>query len=154
MGLVGRFKDIMASNIHALFNREDKHPEQTIQKYLDQMYRDLRQVHVEKETGRTDYERAARMYDENIAEQEKFKRYVKKAEEEGNISDANRYRRMLDKAEADGKPLESKYLLAKDTMDKLSQMDGKLESDIKELEAKLSGLKEKLSITSCCRVRC
>lgn len=144
MGIVGRFKDIMASNIHALFNREDKHPERTVQKYLDQMYRDLRQVHVEKETGRTEYERAARAYDENVAEQEKYKRYVRKAEEDGNISDANRYRRMLDKVEADGKPIEQKYLLAKDTMDKLSQMDGKLEDDIKTLEAKLNELKGKL----------
>lgn len=145
MGIVGRFKDIMASNIHALFNREDKHPEQTVRKYLDQMYRDLRQVHVEKETGRTEYVRAARVYDENVAEQEKYKRYIKKAEEEGNISDANRYRRMLDKAEADGKPIEAKYLQAKEEMDKLGQMDEKLSADIQALEVKLQTLKDKLS---------
>ena len=49
MGILGRFKDIMASNIHAIFNREDKHPEQTVEKYLGQLRRDLGQVKAETE---------------------------------------------------------------------------------------------------------
>ena len=37
MGIVGRFKDIMASNIHDLFNREDTHPEQTVKETAYQL---------------------------------------------------------------------------------------------------------------------
>ena len=34
MGILSRFKDIMASNVNAVFNKEDKHPEKAIEKYL------------------------------------------------------------------------------------------------------------------------
>ena len=65
MGIIGRFKDIMASNIHAIFNREDKHPEQTVEKYLGQLRRDLGQVKAETDAYKMQYDRAQRAVDEN-----------------------------------------------------------------------------------------
>lgn len=144
MGILGRFKDIMASNIHAIFNNEDKHPEKTIEKYLNQLKYDLGQVKSETAALKTEYQRAQRAVDENLAEQEKLERYISKSNEAGNSSDARIYERKLDKVKEDGLVLNQKFEQSKANMDALVQMNDKLSGDISTLESKLNEIKNKM----------
>ena len=148
MGILGRFKDIMASNIHAIFNREDKHPEQTVEKYLGQLRRDLGQVKAETEALKMEYNRAQRAVDENEDEQAKLERYLERAREAKSTSDARTFERKLEKVREDGTVLAQKLAQAKEDMDKLSALNEKLGGDISTLEAKLSEIKGTLSAAS------
>ncbi len=148
MGILGRFKDIMASNIHAIFNREDKHPEQTVEKYLGQLRRDLGQVKAETEALKMEYNRAQRAVDENEDEQAKLERYLERAREAKSTSDARTFERKLEKVREDGTVLAQKLAQAKEDMDKLAALNEKLGGDISTLEAKLSEIKGTLSAAS------
>ena len=147
MGILTRFKDIMASNVHAIFNnREDKHPERAIEKYMMQARSDLGQVKAETEALRVQAERAQRAVDDNMAEQEKLQRYIDKCNESGNTSDARQFERKLDKVKTDGEVLNQKLIKAENDLDQLSEMREKLSSDIGTLEAKLSEVKNKVNM--------
>ena len=148
MGILGRFKDIMASNIHAIFNREDKHPEQTVEKYLTQLRADLGQVKAETEALKMEYNRAQRAVDENEDEQAKLERYLERAREAKSTSDARTFERKLEKVREDGTVLAQKLAQAKEDMDKLAALNEKLGGDISTLEAKLSEIKGTLSAAS------
>lgn len=148
MGILGRFKDIMASNIHAIFNREDKHPEQTVEKYLGQLRRDLGQVKAETEALKMEYNRAQRAVDENEDEQAKLERYLERAREAKSTSDARTFERKLEKVREDGTVLAQKLAQTKEDMDKLAALNEKLGGDISTLEAKLSEIKGTLSAAS------
>ena len=148
MGILGRFKDIMASNIHAIFNREDKHPEQTVEKYLGQLRRDLGLVKAETEALKMEYNRAQRAVDENEDEQAKLERYLERAREAKSTSDARTFERKLEKVREDGTVLAQKLAQAKEDMDKLAALNEKLGGDISTLEAKLSEIKGTLSAAS------
>ena len=147
MGILTRFKDIMASNVHAIFNnREDKHPERAIEKYMMQARSDLGQVKAETEALRVQAERAQRAVDDNMAEQEKLQRYIDKCNENGNTSDARQFERKLDKVKTDGEVLNQKLIKAENDLDQFSEMKEKLSSDIGTLEAKLSEVKNKVNM--------
>ena len=148
MGILGRFKDIMASNIHAIFNREDKHPEQTVEKYLGQLRRDLGQVKAETEALKMEYNRAQRAVDENEDEQAKLERYLERAREAKSTSDARTFERKLEKVREDGTVLAQKLAQTKEDMDKLAALNEKLGGDISTLEAKLSEIKGTLTAAS------
>jgi len=148
MGIIGRFKDIMASNIHSVFNREDKHPEQTVEKYLGQLRRDLGQVKAETEACKLEYERAQRAVDENEVEAAKLERYVEKSNQAGNIADARLFERRLEKTKEEGSVLLQKLAQAKDDMEKLTAMNEKLGGDITTLESKLGEIKGTLNAAS------
>lgn len=143
MGILSRFKDIMASNINAVFNKEDKKNEKTVRKYLDSLKSDLGQVYSETEALKVEFQRARMAYDENIAEQEKLERYIKKASESGDASSARQYEARLERVMEDGISLKQKYDKAKGDMDSLSAMNEKLRNDISTLESKLSEIKAK-----------
>lgn len=141
MGIINRFKDIMASNIHAAFDKNDKHPEKTISDYLSRLKSDLAQVSSETEATRMEYQRAKRAVDENQSEAEKLERYIARAEESGNSSDARIYEGKLDTVRAEGEEKSRNLLAVQENMDHLSTMNQKLQADIAELEAKLSEMK-------------
>jgi phage shock protein A len=141
MGILGRFKDIMASNIHSVFNKDEKHPELAIEKYLNQLRSDLGQVNSESEALRMEYQRAKRAVDENLDEQEKLDRYIIKSKQAGNTANARIYEGKLERVKGDGEVLQQKLDKTKFDMDSLSQMNDKLGADISALEAKLSEIK-------------
>ena len=141
MGILGRFKDIMASNIHSVFNKDEKHPELAIEKYLNQLRSDLGQVNSESEALRMEYQRAKRAVDENLDEQEKLDRYIIKSKQAGNAANARIYEGKLERVKGDGEVLQQKLDKTKFDMDSLSQMNDKLGADISALEAKLSEIK-------------
>ncbi|MCR5103864.1 MAG: PspA/IM30 family protein [Eubacterium sp.] len=144
MGILTRFKDIMASNVHALFNKEDKHPEKAIEKYMAQLRRDLGQVKAETAALETEYKRAERAYYENMDEEEKFARYANKARENGSSSDARLYENKLEAARAEGVKLKEKYERAKTEMDQLALLNAKLEKDAATIEGKMAEINEKI----------
>ena len=145
MGILSRFKTIMASNINAVFNKDEKHPEKAIEKYLDQLKYDLGQVKSETAAHEMDVRRAKMAYEEKRAEVEKLSRYVAKAEEAGNTSDAVIYQTKKDSASVEMDKLEAGYNEAKLNLESLSQMNEKLSSDIQSLEGKLQEIKQKMS---------
>lgn len=144
MGILSRFKDIMASNINAVFRKEDKNPEKIVEKYLMQLRADLGQVKAETAAHETEVRRAKMSYDENRAEAAKLQRYIDKATEAGNISDAGIYSSKLEGVNQDGVRLEQRLNEAKDSFDKLSAMNDKLSTDISSLEGKLMEIKSKV----------
>lgn len=144
MGILGRFKDIMASNINAIFNKEGN-PEKEIAKYLDQMRSDLGQVNAETAAMEIEYSRAKRAYAENQQEIDKYKRYAEKAAEQGNVADQNLYLQKAEDAERDGAAAKQRYEELKENSEKLSAMRDKLSTDISTLEAKASELKAKMN---------
>ena len=143
MGILSRFKDIMASNVNAVFNKEDKRNEKTVRKYLDSLKSDLGQVYSETEAIKVEYKRARMAYDDNVAEQEKLDRYIMKAGESGDIASARQYEARLESVKEEGVTLKQKYEMVKGDMDNLTAMNDKLRDDIATLESKLSEIKAK-----------
>ena len=140
MGILNRFKDIMASNINALLDKcED--PEKMIDQYLRNAEKDLGNVKAETASVMAEETRAKRVLDECGEEIEKMQKYAVKAVEAGNDNDA---RQFLTKK----KQLEEKkvYDLAAANASKMRQMHDKLVSDINELNAKRDALKAKLAV--------
>ena len=143
MGILSRFKDIMASNVNAVFNKEDKRNEKTVRKYLDSLKSDLGQVYSETEAIKVEYKRARMAYDDNVAEQEKLDRYIMKAGESGDTASARQYEARLESVKEEGVTLKQKYEMVKGDMDNLTAMNDKLRDDIATLESKLSEIKAK-----------
>ncbi len=134
MGILSRFKDIMASNINAIL-KNDKATEKNIRKYLDGLRMDLGQVKSETEALKIEEQRARRAVDENLAEQDKYRRYIEKSE---GTPDERIYQTKLDIAVEEGERLASKYEKAKNDLADLSTLNEKLSSDISTIETKLS----------------
>ena len=143
MGILSRFKDIMASNVNAVFNKEDKRNEKTVRKYLDSLKSDLGQVYSETEAIKVEYKRARMAYDDNVAEQEKLDRYIMKASESGDTASARQYEARLESVKEEGVTLKQKYEMVRGDMDNLTAMNDKLRDDIATLESKLSEIKAK-----------
>lgn len=134
MGILSRFKDIMASNINAIF-KNDKATEKNVRKYLDGLRIDLGQVKSETEALKIEEQRARRALDENLAEQDKYRRYIEKSE---GTPDERIYQTKLDRAIEEGERLTANYDKAKKDLADLSTLNEKLSSDISSLETKLS----------------
>ena len=134
MGILSRFNDIMASNINAIF-KNDKATEKNVRKYLDGLRIDLGQVKSETEALKIEEQRARRALDENLAEQDKYRRYIEKSE---GTPDERIYQTKLDRAIEEGERLTANYDKAKKDLTDLSTLNEKLSSDISSLETKLS----------------
>ena len=90
MGILSRFKDIMASNINALLDKcED--PEKMIDQYLRNAEKDLGNVKAETASVMAEETRAKRVLDECSEEIEKMQKYAVKAVEAGNDNDARQF---------------------------------------------------------------
>ena len=145
VGILRRFKDIMASNVNAVIHRDEKNPEKAIEKYLAQLRSDLGQVKAETAALQAEYNRAERAFFDNQSEQEKMKRYISKAQENGDMSSVRIYENKLAAIETEGVRLNDKYASAKQDMDNLKAMNVKLSNDAATLEGKLSEIKAKLN---------
>ncbi|MBP1994128.1 PspA/IM30 family protein [Paenibacillus eucommiae] len=144
MGVLSRFRDIMASNVNALLDRAED-PAKTIDAYMRNVNSDLGKVKAETAAVLADESRAKRVLDECKAEIEKLQRYAEKAVEAGNEEDA---RMFLDKkaAAADKKSqLQAAYETASSNAANMKQMQDKLVSDISQLEARRVNLKAKMA---------
>ena len=90
MGILTRFKDIMASNINALLDKcED--PEKMIDQYMRNMESDLGKVKAETASVMAEQTRAKRELDECTEQIDKMQRYAEKALTAGNEADARAF---------------------------------------------------------------
>ena len=145
MGVLTRFKDIMASNINALLDKcED--PEKMIDQYLRNAESDLGKVKAETAAVMAEETRAKRALDECVQEAQKMQTYAMKAVEAGNDDDARQFLMKKKQLEEKKVSLQQAYDLAAANAAKMRQMHDKLVSDIQELNAKRDALKAKLAV--------
>jgi phage shock protein A len=145
MGMISRFKDIMASNINALLDKAED-PEKMIDQYLRNLNSDLGKVKAETASVMAEEKRAKRALEEAQEEVSKMETYAMKALEAGNETDA---RRFLEKKAANtsrASELQTAYNLAATNALQMKQMHDKLVGDIGELESRRTMLKAKLSV--------
>lgn len=140
MGILTRFKDIMASNINALLDKcED--PEKMIDQYMRNLESDLGKVKAETASVMAEETRAKRELNECTEQINKMQTYAEKALMAGNESDA---RTFLEKKQAlvnTQTALQQAYDIAKNNADKMRQMHDKLVKDIQSLESRRSAIK-------------
>lgn len=145
MGIITRFKDIMAANFNALLDRcED--PEKMIDQYLRNLEQDFAKVKAETASIMADEKAAKRKLDECDSEIAKMTEYAKKAVTAGNDNEARQF--LEKKAELTQKQevLARNYELACDNSAKMRQMHDKLEADISDLKSRREMLKAKVRV--------
>ncbi|MCM1049806.1 MAG: PspA/IM30 family protein [Clostridiales bacterium] len=145
MGVITRFKDIMAANFNALLDRcED--PEKMIDQYLRNLEQDFAKVKAETASIMADEKAAKRKLDECDSEIAKMTEYAKKAVTAGNDNEARQF--LEKKAELTQKQevLARNYELACDNSAKMRQMHDKLEADISDLKSRREMLKAKVRV--------
>lgn len=146
MGILQRFRDVMASNIHALLDQSED-PGKMIDRYMRTLSSDLGQVKAEAAAVMADERRAARVLEECQSEISKLHRYAEKAVQNGDDDSARRFlgkkAELSEKAEA----LQQAYEAAKENAGRMKQMHDKLASDIRVLEERHAALKGKLTET-------
>lgn len=145
MGILKRFKDIMASNINALLDKAED-PEKMIDQCLRDLESDLGKVKAETAAVMADEQRAKRGLDECVAEVAKMQSYAEKAVLAGNDADAKTF--LSKKAEMASKQatLQQAYDLAAANAMKMRQMHDKLVKDIAELNARRDQIKAKVRV--------
>ncbi len=145
MGIITRFKDIMAANFNALLDRcED--PEKMIDQYLRNLEQDFAKVKAETAAIMAEEKSAKRKLDDCDAEITKMADYAKKAVAAGNDDEARQF--LSKKAELTQKRevLAKDYEMACGNSAKMRQMHDKLESDISELKSRREMLKAKVKV--------
>lgn len=140
MGILTRFKDIMASNINALLDKcED--PEKMIDQYMRNLESDLGKVKAETASVMAEETRAKRELDECNEQIEKMQGYAEKALLAGNEADARSFLEKKQQLTATQASLQKAYDVAKDNSTKMRQMHDKLVKDMDSLEARRTAIK-------------
>lgn len=145
MGILARFKDIMASNMNALLDKAEN-PEKMIDQYMRNVNSDLGKVKAETASVMAEEQRSKRALNECSAEIEKMQRYAVKALEAGNEDDARKFlekKAILTEKEQE---LQQAYSLAASNAIRMREMHDKLVADIGELEARRAMLKSKAAV--------
>ena len=145
MGMLSRFKDIMASNINALLDKAED-PEKMIDQYLRNLNKDLGNVKAETASIMAEEKRAKRVLDECREDIDKMENYAMKALEAGNENDAKKFLERKVELSKKEKELEEAYNLATTNAEKMREMHDKLVSDINELESRRAMLKGKMAV--------
>ena len=144
MGILSRFKDIMASNINAIVAKS-RNPEKTINEYMNQMRADLGHVKSELAALELERDRAARQLNECEAEVEKYQKYAEKSAAEGNTSDARMFEQRKERLIPEYEEFKKRYdALKKDGTD-LAAMRDKLTAELSQCEERLAAIKGKMS---------
>ena len=144
MGIMERFKDIMAANINALLDKAED-PEKMIDQYLRNLESDLGKVKAETASVIAEESRAKRALDECNANIAKMQTYAEKAVAAGNDNDAKQFLAQKKVYTNQLTSLESTYQIAADNAAKMRTMHDKLVSDIGQLNAKKDSIKAKMA---------
>ena len=145
MGILTRFKDIMASNINALLDKAED-PEKMIDQCLRNLNSDLGKVKSETATIMAEEQRAKRVLDECNEEINKMQAFAIKALEANNEEDARKF--LAEKASLTSKQAgyQEAFDLAHANATHMREMHDKLVSDINELESRREMIKGKLAV--------
>lgn len=145
MGVLTRFKDIMASNFNSLLDKcED--PEKMVDQYLRNLENDLAKVKAETASVMAEEKASKRKLDECNEEIVRMTEYAKKAVTAGNDDEAKQFLSKKGELTEKKEALQRTYDLAKANADKMREMNSKLESDISEMRSKRDTLKAKAKV--------
>ena len=142
MGILSRFKDIMAANINAALDKVED-PEKMVDQYLRDLNSELGSVKAETAAVMAEETRAKRAYEEALEEADKYQKYAEKAVRAGNDADARVFLQQKSTAASKVQGLKNAYEQASANATKMRQMHDKLTSDIRELNAKKEAIKAK-----------
>lgn len=145
MGILSRFKDIMAANINAMLDKcED--PAKMVDQYLRNLNENLAEVKKETAGVMAEEKRAKRVLDEATDEVAKWEGYARKALQSGNEGDARQFLVKKQQAESKAADADKVYQIAKSNADKMRDMHDKLVNDIAILEGKRETIKAKVAV--------
>lgn len=144
MGILSRFRDIMASNVHALLDKAED-PEKTIDDYMRSLNSDLGKVKAETASVLAVERRAKSALDECKAEANKLQKYAEKAAEAGDDGSALKFLERKAVLAEKLNELQNAYESASSNAASMKQMQDKLVSDLGRLEARRVELKGKLA---------
>lgn len=145
MGILGRFKDIMSSNVNAMLDRMEN-PSKMVDQMLINMNRDLADVKVETAGVMAEETRCKRLLDDNNAKVAEYVTYAERAVLAGNDTDAATFLAKKQELEAAGAGLKTAYEAAHANADKMRQMHDKLVGDINTLNSRKAMIKAKESV--------
>ena len=145
MGIISRFKDIMAANINALLDKAED-PEKMIDQYLRNLESDLAKVKQETASVMAEETKTKRQLDECTEEIAKMQAYAEKAVLAGNDEDAKKFLMKKKDLVVKQASLQETYKLAADNAAKMRQMHDKLVSDISQLDARRDALRAKIAV--------
>lgn len=145
MGIMSRFKDIMAANVNALLDKAED-PEKMIDQYLRNLESDFAKVKAETASIMAEEKSARRKLDECNEEIAKMGEYAKKAVAAGNDNDARRFLEKKSELTQKQEVLTKNYELAQANSAKMRQMHDKLEGDIQAMKSKRDMLKAKVKV--------
>ena len=145
MGILKRFKDIMASNINALLDKAED-PEKMIDQYLRDIQEDLRNVKSETATVMAEEQRCKRQLDECDAEIAKMQSYAEKALLAGNEADAMKFLEKKNQLIQKQVPLQQAYDAAAANSAKMKQLHDKLTKDVQDLNNRRDAIKAKVQV--------
>ena len=145
MGVIQRFKDIMAANVNALLDKAED-PEKMIDQYCRDMQKELGNVKAETAAVMAQEARARRELDECIQEAAKMQSYAEKAVMAGNDDDARQFLMKKKSLTEKQTSLQQAYDLAASNAQKMKQMHDKLVSDISQLNARRDAIKAKVAV--------
>ncbi len=145
MGIISRFKDIMAANINALLDKAED-PEKMIDQYLRNLESDLAKVKQETASVMAEETKTKRQLDECMQEVAKMQSYAEKAVLAGNDEDAKKFLMKKKDLVVKQTSLQETYNIAAENAAKMKQMHEKLVSDISNLNARRDALKAKIAV--------
>ncbi len=145
MGIISRFKDIMAANINALLDKAED-PEKMIDQTMRNLTKDLASVKEETAAVMADEQRCRRELDECNSEIAKMQSYAEKALLAGNEGDATKFLQQKAQLTAKQASLQQTYDVASANAMKMRQMHDKLVNDINELNTRRDAIKSKMKV--------
>lgn len=145
MGILTRFKDIMASNINSLLDKAED-PEKMIDQCLRNLNSDLGKVKAETASIMAEEQRSKRELDECASEINKMQNYAVKALEAGNEDDARKFLEKKSSLANKQAGLLESYNIASANATQMREMHDKLVSDINELESRKDMIKGKMAV--------
>jgi len=143
--MLGRFKDIVSSNINSLLDRAED-PGKMVDQYLRNMTKDLASVKTETAGVMAEESRTKRLVEENNKEVAKFTDLAKRALVAGNEEDARVFLTKKQELENVGAGLQTSAALAHENAVKMRQMHDKLVKDINALNARRQTIKAKAAV--------
>ncbi|MDD4029160.1 MAG: PspA/IM30 family protein [Caldisericia bacterium] len=144
-GIIERFKDIMAANIHALLDKAED-PEKMIDQYLRNFERDLGTVKAETAAVIAEEKSAQRRLAECEEEIKTMDSYAKKALLASNEEDARAFLKKKDYLKNELSAYQQSYQIAKTNAEKMRLMHDKLNAEIEDLNARRGEIKAKMKV--------
>lgn len=145
MGIISRFKDIMAANINALLDKAED-PEKMIDQLLRNLTSDLAKVKSETAAIMAEESRTEREMNACRKQVAELQGYAEKAVRAGSDEDARRF--LQEKATQEGKlsGLTEAYNLAHENAVNMRAMHDKLVDDVNTLNSRKEMIKGKMAV--------